>query len=182
MGTPGQGRVIVGIAHTAAGYAALRYATGQARDRGMPLVAVRALSLDVAPGTLEEMRVRLLTSAAGEVSLAFAEAMGALPPGLPVTVRAAIGEPARALLAVATEPDDLLVVGAPRRRRLAFLPRNTVASHCARMATCPVVAVPAAALARASTPQRLAHDLVHDVEKFLRDTHSTVDVAGPDGQ
>jgi hypothetical protein len=50
------------------------------------------------------------------------------------------------------------------------------------MATCPVVAVPAAALARSSNPGRLARDLVHDVEEFLRDSHSTVDVSGPEGQ
>jgi hypothetical protein len=71
-------RVIVGVDDSVPGLAALRFAVGEARRRGVPLHAVRA-------------RTDLVLGDFTEIDAAFAEAFGAYPDGVEVcAVRARV--------------------------------------------------------------------------------------------
>jgi hypothetical protein len=57
------------------------------------------------------------------------------------------GEPGPALIDVASFTGDLLVVGAGRRGPMARIRHSRVSRHCLAHALCPVLTVPAPALA-----------------------------------
>jgi nucleotide-binding universal stress UspA family protein len=63
----------------------------------------------------------------------------------PVVVR---GSAAEVLVGLANRPDDVIVLGAGRRGRLARLCHGQVARHCLARAGCPVLAVPPSPLER----------------------------------
>jgi nucleotide-binding universal stress UspA family protein len=161
------GRVVVGFAPSPAGYQALRYAVAQAIARRAPLVIVRATPAD--PYDLvPESRVHTTLAVTVAVENAFREAMGRAPSGLDTHVVVDTGRPDTVLATVADQPDDLLVLGSCRRRRLRALTHATMLRRCLRAAVCPVVVVPPPVMARDGSASRLGRSVVSEVERFLR--------------
>lgn len=169
MNGGGSGRVVVGVDDTVSAYEALRFAVRAARELHTSLVAVRAVRTTPAADTWPDLRQKLHDAACVEVTRALQEALGAPPSDLHITVVTGSGSPQQVLPAVAFRSDDLLVVGASRRHPWPGTGRGGVGRHCARTAICPVVVVPARAMARSASPARLVRSLADDVERFLRD-------------
>jgi nucleotide-binding universal stress UspA family protein len=96
---------------------------------------------------------------------AFESAMGGVPIDVSVELVAVEGAPARELIAYADRDDDVLVVGAPMRRWRTSM---SLAGQCLRRAACPVVAVPAPALARTRRPRALARDVQREVVRHIQ--------------
>jgi nucleotide-binding universal stress UspA family protein len=164
------GRVIVGVANTVSGYQALRFAAAYARGQGTPLVAVRAVPIKSAADTWPETRRASFDAATKEILNAFTEALGLIPEGMAITMEVRSGPAAEVLLSVATQPNDLIVIGGyDGRRRLPWRTGRT-AQQCVRRAVCPVVAVPASELARQDARHGLGRKVVQDVDEFLRET------------
>lgn len=156
------GRVIVGIHPSLTGLRALREATEEARRRGAELCAVRAYPPPHAATGFDYTGTSGISATCGRpwaqsaaglvwagrrreagrtVSDAFDEAMGGPPPDVSVRMLTVDGRPHRALVRFASRDDDLLVVGASRRR--VWWPfRRSVGRYCATRATCPVLVVP----------------------------------------
>lgn len=149
-------RVIVGVDDTRPGLAALAAATRLARSYGAGLVAVRAWALGLPRHGGRRMRHLahphiVLSFSGGQqreaaevlVRKAFGIALGGLPADVPVTIQTPDGDPAVALLSVASRPGDVIVLGMregnPGRRLL----HGSVGRYCLRHASCPVFRVPA---------------------------------------
>lgn len=164
-------RVVVGVDGSVGSLAALRRAVDEARLRDAALQAVIAWE---APGgdsvrgmACPPSLVRFWQDeAATRLTTAWDEAMGGVPTDLDVRLLAVRGKPVDALLHVADQEGDLLVVGAAARgwwRRLVT--GASVARHCTVLANCAVLIVPAPALARGlrhGGGRRLVRELVGD--------------------
>ena len=175
MEAPLAGRVVVGISATLAGYQALRYAATEARQRGAPLVAVRVFKpANTVTGAM--WRDTAVEAAHAEVARAFTNALGGIPLDLPVNVHLRSGVPAKKLVATADRAEDLLVIGASGRHPAARL-RRAAAAYCARFAACPVVVVPAPALAGAGR-RRLGRAVTRQAEQLLRSARPASDFTG----
>ncbi len=140
-------RVVVGISGSLGNLAALHAAVGQAQRSGAQLVAVLAWS--PAGGELTYRRspcAPLLEQwrqqAEDTLLNAFADAFGGPPPGVAMRSIIARGFAGSILVEEASQPGDLLVVGAGRRGRIARLRRGSVKRHCLAHARCPVLTVP----------------------------------------
>jgi len=143
-------RVFVGVSESLAGLQALRYAVAEARRRDSALHVVRSWQCS-APWRgyeAEAYRVDLAVAADETLINAFDVAMGGVPRDLTVVLLTVEAPAGPALVAAANLDDDLLIVGASRRR---WRIRRSVGDYCARRAACPVVVVPAPQLARQST-------------------------------
>src|SRR5215472_7774181 len=157
----GAHRVIVGASGSPGSIRAMRYARDlaatYARDvaatRDVALVVVHAWSL---PGG-EYADQRSPSPVLGDVwrNMAWQRIMGSVTAawgGLPIDVPTSVvigrGTPGQVLVALADRDDDVLVVGAGRRGPLARIVHGSVARYCLAHATCPVLAVPPAALER----------------------------------
>jgi nucleotide-binding universal stress UspA family protein len=146
-------RIFVGASGSANSLRALRYAAGLAQDEPATLIPVHAW---VPPGgELADARhpsayLRQIWRDAAWQRLwkALDAAWGGLPPGLSVVPHALRGQAGPVLTAVADRPGDLLVVGAGRRGAIRHLLKSRVSRYCLAHASCPVVAVPPAALAQ----------------------------------
>jgi nucleotide-binding universal stress UspA family protein len=161
------GRVVVGFAPTPAGYQALRYAVEQATERGSCLVVVRAIRVEPYEWTTDA-RLHTTVKVAAEVANAFREAMGGIPGGVEVRVIADPGQADKVLRAIATQPDDLVIVGACTRRGLLARVHGATLRRCLRALACPVVVIPPPAMARDGSAERLGRELVSEVEHHLR--------------
>jgi nucleotide-binding universal stress UspA family protein len=143
-----EGRVVVGVSGSLAGLAALRTAARAARESGRVLVAV--LAWEPPEGEALYVRnpdsawaARCARDARARLDRAFEEAFGGTPPGVTVVREVVRARPDRAPCLLAAYPGDLLVLGARTGARRAVV-RRRVLAH----ARCPVLTVPAPALAR----------------------------------
>jgi nucleotide-binding universal stress UspA family protein len=147
-------RVIVGVSGSPGGLQALRYAADLARVHDAALVPV--LTWLPPGGDLAERRYpsaalrRVWQDAAWQrlwsaIELAF----GGVPVDLAARSKVLRGEPARVLADIASQPGDVLVVGAGRRGPARPLACH-ISRYCLAHARCPVLAVPPPALARFS--------------------------------
>jgi len=162
-------RVVVGIGESLAALHALRYGVAEARRRGRSLRAVRVWQVDVPwHGVgVDTVRVDAGTEAISTIQRSFDQAMGGLPHNLDFELIAVEGPVGPALVAQASD-DDLLILGAPERRWWTASRFNLV-RHCVRFAPCPVVVVPAEALAReygAKATARAAERVEHEAERY----------------
>lgn len=73
---------------------------------------------------------------------AFTAALGGTPSDLPVMIETPESDPALALVASATRPGDVIVVGARRGHLAGRLVHGSVSRYCTRHAQCPVLVVP----------------------------------------
>jgi nucleotide-binding universal stress UspA family protein len=154
----GSRRVIVGVSGSMRSLGALRAGLAEARSTGTALLAVLAW----APATGEiayqpARRPQLLRmweqEACRRLRDAFDQAFGGLPGGVaiqPMVVRARAGP---ALVQLADQRDDLLVVGYGGRSRLGYAAHGAVTRYCLAHARCPVLAVPPPELIRELRPR-----------------------------
>jgi nucleotide-binding universal stress UspA family protein len=168
MNETGRARVVVGVGESLAGLQALRYAVAEARRRGSVLRAVRAWQVGVLRGgyVVDPCRDQVGAEADATIRRSFDAAMGGLPQDLDFELIAVEGAIGPTLIAQARNDNDLLIVGAPRRRRWrTFL--FTVDRHCVRLASCPVVVVPAPALARERGARSLARAITREAQRYV---------------
>jgi nucleotide-binding universal stress UspA family protein len=140
-------RIVVGVHGSLGSLQALRWAAGEARERRVPLVPVIAW---VPPGgDLAERRypspyLRKVwrEAAARQLGDAFDAGLGGVPADLHVEARVERGDTGPVLVDVASEPDDLLVIGTGRRSHITRALRRSVGRYCLVHAQCPVLAVP----------------------------------------
>ncbi|RSS81739.1 universal stress protein [Streptomyces sp. WAC06614] len=140
-------RVVVGVTGTPGNLAALHRAAAEARVRGAELLAVLAWQ---SPGGELGSRHSLGPSALAHCRAAAVErlretldtAFGAVKPGVALEGLTVRGTPGAALVDVARDTEDLLVVGTGSRTLVRRLVRPSVARYCLAHASCPVLAVP----------------------------------------
>jgi len=150
------GRVLVGVDDCPAGLAAAAAATRLARSSGAPLVAVRAWALGLPRHGGRRMRhlshphvvisfsgVEQHAAASVLTRQVFAAAVGGIPADVPVTIQTPESDPAVALVSLATEPGDVIVVGKRRGHPVSRVIHGSVSKYCSRHARCPVLVVPA---------------------------------------
>jgi len=144
MTTANQGDIVVGVDHSAVSVAALRWAAAEAAESGRQVVALRAWTFEPVydlgaavagtPQTVADRERQQLDEVVGEVRTEH--------PG--VTVRAELVEHSAAVaLEEASKTAAMLVLGSHGRGRLLKLLVGSVAEHCLREASCPVVVIPA---------------------------------------
>ncbi|MGW3206070.1 universal stress protein [Streptomyces sp. NPDC001135] len=145
------GRVVLGVGEKPAGSAAVRFATEEARLRGVALEAVRAwrrpahaTTGHLPPDPLRG-RPRLVGEPARleqrEAVEVVEEALRDAPAGLEVERRTVEGHPRDALISASYEA-DLLVVGSRRRHGHHIPHLGSVAHGVLHHAACPVAVVP----------------------------------------
>ena len=69
-----------------------------------------------------------------------------MPADLRVETQAVRGDTGPVLVEVASQPDDLLIIGTGRRAGFGRMMRKSVSRYCLAHARCPVLAVPPSAL------------------------------------
>jgi nucleotide-binding universal stress UspA family protein len=146
-------RVVVGVDGSVGSLQALRRAVTEARMRAVPLVAVIAWA---APGgeaayrhTFDVQLKRVWERGAWErLARAWDEALGGIPDDVEVHRVAVRADAGKALVRIADDESDLLVIGAGRRNlvRRALIP--SVPRYCAAHAQCTVLLVPPSPLSR----------------------------------
>jgi nucleotide-binding universal stress UspA family protein len=144
-------RIVVGVHGSLGSLQALRYAEAEARQRDVPLLPVIAW---IPPGgDLAERRHsspylrKIWREAAHErLTVAFDDALGGMPADLEVEPHVERGETGAVLVDVASQADDLLIVGTGRRGPFGRMFRRSVSHYCLVHAKCPVLAVPPSAL------------------------------------
>ncbi|MGW4528304.1 universal stress protein [Amycolatopsis sp. NPDC004378] len=144
MTTANQGDIVVGVDHSAVSVAALRWAADEGAKSGRQVVALRAWTFEPVydlgaavagtPQTVADRERRQLDEVVGPVRDEH--------PG--VTIRAELVEhSATVALEEASKTAAMLVLGSHGRGRLLKLLVGSVAEHCLREASCPVVVIPA---------------------------------------
>ena len=157
-------RVVIGVQDSAAGLRALRCGVAEARRRGACVYVVRAYA-GGGPGAgypVASARIDLSVRAAHLAREVLLRAVGAVPADLSVHAAGVDGSPGRALVAFADRDDDLLVVGDAQRGGIRRLVSGAVARYCLRHAVCPVLVVPAPALARTS-----GHEITREAQRLI---------------
>ena len=142
-------RVVVGVHGSPGSLQALRYAADEARRRNVPLLPVIVW---IPPGTnmagrrqpvpYLHLRTDWREDAWRQLRTAFEEGLGGIPADLQVEPRMEDGDTAPVLVAIASRPGDLLIIGTGRRAGLGRLVRGPVGRYCLVHARCPVLAVP----------------------------------------
>jgi nucleotide-binding universal stress UspA family protein len=174
------GRVVVGVSGTPTSLEALRAAVAEARTSRSQLVAVLAwtppggeISCRSAPcpPLLREWE----DEAAWRLRNTFDEAFGGVPQDLTVELITVRGDAGVALVYVADQADDLLVVGAGPCGGLARLFHGATARYCVGHARCRVLTVPAPELLAA-----LPRPLRHRAPTAPRELTTVVTPMGPD--
>jgi nucleotide-binding universal stress UspA family protein len=140
-------RVVVGVHGSLTSLAALRSALEIARDRDAVLVPV--LTWTPVGGEMAYRRApcgQLLhvwrTKAQERLDTAFDEALGGYPSDVEVFRQVARATAGPALVELAEEPGDVLVVGAGRHRVLGRRLPGPTTRYCIAHAACPVLLVP----------------------------------------
>ncbi|MGE5156245.1 MAG: universal stress protein [Betaproteobacteria bacterium] len=167
MNTTNSGRVVVGVDNTLAGYQALRFAVQQARQRGVPLIAVRAFAR--ARFDSLEWRIAITVQAEAEIDECFVDALGGRPTDIDIESVVEPGPAGRLLCVTANRADDMLVIGGSTRRPAWrwFAPART-ARRCAQSATCPVTVIPEPIMARSRSLGHLGRGIADDAARFLQ--------------
>lgn len=144
-------RVVVGVSGSPGSLPALRYAEQGARRDEALLIAVHAWippGGEMAERRCPSVHLRKVWQDAAWMRLheALSAAWGCVPADLDLRCVVVRGETGASLVDIASSADDLLVIGAGRRGRLARIGHGRVARYCVARAACPVVTVPPAGL------------------------------------
>ncbi|MFI9331776.1 universal stress protein [Kitasatospora sp. NPDC052868] len=149
----GHPRIVVGVSGSLGSLAALHHAVAEARRTDAEVLAVHCWTpvggefgyrRSPCPPLLGACR----EAAAARLRQALDEAFGGAHAGVRLRSQAVRGETGQALVRVADQPGDVLVLGAGRRGALARVLRPSVTAYCVRHADCPVLAVPKPPLQR----------------------------------
>jgi nucleotide-binding universal stress UspA family protein len=146
-------RVIVGVDDSGPGLAAIAAAVRLARSHDAKLLAVRAWALGLPRHGGRRMRrlthPHVVLSFSGAQQSAAARilvhrAFDAVADGTPTAVAIQTPEcdPALALVGIASQPGDVLVVGVNPGHPVRRLVHGSVSRYCVRHAACPVLVVP----------------------------------------
>lgn len=140
-------RVIVGVDGSTGSLRALRCGVAEGRLRRATVYAVFAWTPpggEVAErrGTGAHPRLTWETAAWERLHTSCAESLGEFPSDVDVRLLVAHGATGHALVNLADEESDLLVVGAGRRKSLRHGFTASVARYCSTHAACPVLVVP----------------------------------------
>ncbi|MGE7385207.1 universal stress protein [Streptomyces sp. NPDC004126] len=140
-------KVVVGVSEGLGGLGALHRAAVEARLRRVELCAVLAWQApDGGPGSRTSCGVPVLalcrSAAADRLREVLGAAFGAGTPAVTVTALTVRGTAGAALVDVARDPEDLLVVGAGPQGPLRRILRPSVARYVLAHAACPVLTVP----------------------------------------
>lgn len=143
----------MGVSGSPGNLPALRYARSVAGWHSAPLVAVHAW---LPPGgeladrrqPSSQLRQAWAEAAAQRLRDALGAAWGTVPADPEIQAVVVRAEPGVALVEAACLPDDLLIVGAGQRGRLARLWHGRVTRYCLAHARGPVVSVPPPGLPR----------------------------------
>jgi nucleotide-binding universal stress UspA family protein len=146
-------RVVVGVSGSSECLPAVRYAAAVARAHRAPLIPVLAW---LPPGgeladrshPSPVLRQAWADAARTRMREALEAAFGGLPADVFTQPEIVRGEPGQTLVRIACQEDDLLVIGAGRRSRLARILHASVSRYCVAHAVCPVLAVPPSPLDR----------------------------------
>jgi nucleotide-binding universal stress UspA family protein len=171
----GPRRVIVGASGSPGSICALRYAEYLARTTGATLIPV--LTWTPPGGDFAErcrpcpyLRRIWAEDARQRLAQALTAAWGQLPAGLPITPIVERGDPRLVLTIIASEPGDILIIGAGRRGTLARVLSSRVSRYCLAHTHATLIAVPPPATHprhgplswlfwhRPLTPDRILHD------------------------
>jgi nucleotide-binding universal stress UspA family protein len=146
-------RVVVGVDDTQSGLAAVATAITLARSHDAKLVAVRAWTLGQPRHGGRRMRhlthPHIVLSFSGSEQCAasrvlvhgvFDAVAGGTP--RPVVIQTPECDPALALVGIASQPGDVLVVGTNPGHPARRVVHGSVSRYCARHAACPVLVVP----------------------------------------
>jgi nucleotide-binding universal stress UspA family protein len=136
-----QYRIVVGVDGSDGGQRALRWAVGEAANRGGIVEAVTAYTFEPLDGSSFRYREQQYKQVAQMLDRQVAGALTDNPRAI-VTARVEFGAAAEALLDAATGA-DLLVLGSHGHGRLFHAVLGSVAEACVRKAACPVVVIPA---------------------------------------
>ncbi|MFJ8207684.1 universal stress protein [Streptomyces sp. NPDC096033] len=152
-------QVVVGVGGGLGGPGVLHRAAVEARLRRVELCAVLAWQApDGGPGSRTSCGAPVLalcrSAAAHRLREVLGTAFGAGAPDLTVTGLTVRGTAGAALVDVARDPDDLLVVGSGPRGPLRRLLRPSVARYVLAHAACPVLTVP-------PSPLQAEYEAVH---------------------
>jgi nucleotide-binding universal stress UspA family protein len=160
------GRVVVGVDDSIAGLQALRLAVDEARQRGVPLRAVRTwrLSANWAGAQMRQWSQEIVAEQATRLRETFATAMGGVPADVRVELVVIEGAPGPVLVDQAAGEDDLIVVGTPARGRGRSA--AGVAQYCRHHAGCPVLVVPPPAMARLGRPRALVRRMRRELSRM----------------
>jgi nucleotide-binding universal stress UspA family protein len=148
-------RIIVGVSGSPGSLQALRHAADLARLHRAALVPVLAWlppGGELADRSHPSPYLRTIWRDAAWHRLweAVDLALGGVPEDVAFGSDVVRGDPAQVLVEIASQPDDILVIGAGRRGKLAHALSCRVSRYCLARAQCPVVAVPPPALAQVS--------------------------------
>jgi nucleotide-binding universal stress UspA family protein len=143
-------RIFVGVSGSLGSLQALRFATEEARQRDVPLIAVIAW---IPPGgelaerrcPSPELRKLWRQAAAERLETAFDEALGGVPDDVRVEQSVVRGATGAVLTDLACGDGDILVIGTGRRGWL----HRSAGRYCLAHARCPVMVVPPSALVNA---------------------------------
>ncbi len=152
-GSTGIRRVVVGVDDTKSGLAAVATAVKLARSHDAKLVAVRAWALGQPRHGGRRMRhlthPHIVLSFSGSQQNAASRLLvhrvfNAIAAGTPtmVAIQTPECDPGLALVGIASEPGDVLVVGTNPGHPVRRLIHGSVSRYCARHASCPVLVVP----------------------------------------
>jgi nucleotide-binding universal stress UspA family protein len=169
-------RILVGVHGSVSSLHALRFAVAEARLRGGVLYSVIAWSApggDMVDRRSPDPRLRRVwrTNALARLRSAWDDALGGVPDDIPVHLMAEQGRPGWVLTGLASDEDDLLVVGAGRGGAVRRATHRSVPRYCVARARCKVMVVPPPVLARGLDhgvlpavfrQRRIMHDLLHD--------------------
>jgi nucleotide-binding universal stress UspA family protein len=144
-------RIVVGVHGSLGSLQALRWATDEARERRVPLVAAIAWTPpggDFAERSHPSPYLRRLwqDAALKQLTDAFDECLGGIPDDLGGHLLVERGDAGQVLVDVAEQPGDLLVIGTGRRNPVGRALHRSVGRYCLAHAHCPVLAVPPSAL------------------------------------
>jgi nucleotide-binding universal stress UspA family protein len=123
-------KVVVHVERSLAGYAALRVAAGLARERHVPLDAVRAMAGIGAEADMDY------------IDAAFQEALGGFPADLELVKSVVYESTGAALARHAADRRDLIVVGNDGKGLIRSIWNGSVARRLLKSACCQVLVVP----------------------------------------
>ena len=157
---PGVRRIIAGVSGSPRNLPALRCAADLARAFHADLFPVHAwvppaLALAGRQFPSEYLYQVWEEAARQRLRGALDAAFGGLPPGVCSQPAVRLGKPGPILAGAASGADDVLVIGAGRRRAGSHAWHGAVSRYCLAHASCPVLAIPPPALELAAR-QRLA--------------------------
>ena len=190
-----KGRVYVGVDGSLTSLRALRHAVDEAKHRGVELYVVHVRPITRAetwgseflrPGPIASFpqgttRGPSLNHQADELILnSLQQALGEAPRNLAIQRKIALGRAEKELSRLGSHDDDLIVVGASRRRRWFHPLRRSVSKYCATHARCPVLVVPPDQFTLTMWPRRtlrrwlLHHDLWKQFDEAASSDHQPI--------